>query len=148
VYLVGSKVRYMMCLLGFFRFEWVFIFSWLCNYFFEKRNTNEWCQRQTLTVMVTPTFYLFVGWIILMMWYIMDVNKQICINKIILYSINREFSQKLFSYEMRYSKKYIVPGDGTILETCRPIPSHAEPWSVKRIPRKKSANKQRRFCFF
>ncbi len=26
VYSVGSKVRYMMCLLGFFRFEWVYRF--------------------------------------------------------------------------------------------------------------------------
>jgi hypothetical protein len=26
VYSVGSKVRYMMCLLGFFRFEWVYLF--------------------------------------------------------------------------------------------------------------------------
>ncbi len=25
VYRVGSKVRYMMCLLGFFRFEWVYL---------------------------------------------------------------------------------------------------------------------------
>ncbi len=53
-----------------------FIFSWLCSYLFENRNTKEWYEWQEVRVMRTTMFYLFVGWILVMIWYIMDGNKQ------------------------------------------------------------------------
>jgi hypothetical protein len=54
VYCVGSKVRYVICLVSFFRFEWVYIFHDCVIICLKK----EWCQRQTVRVMVTTTFYL------------------------------------------------------------------------------------------
>jgi hypothetical protein len=54
VYGVDSKVIYIICLLGFFRFEWVYFLHDDVIICLKK----EWWQRQTVRVMVTTTFYL------------------------------------------------------------------------------------------
>jgi hypothetical protein len=52
-------------------------------------------------------------------------KREICISKIILSSISREFLQKLFSHGMGWDiQKKFVPWDGMIFKNFRPIPSH------------------------
>ncbi len=65
---VDSKVRYMISLVGFFRFEGVYV-SHDCIVICLKK---ERCQRQTVRAMVTATFYLLL-WLD---FHGMDVNKQ------------------------------------------------------------------------
>jgi hypothetical protein len=62
-------------------------------------------------------------------------KRDIYINRIILFSINREFSLKKSVCPMGWDgifKKIFVPWDGTMFKIFRPIPSHGTEFSEKR----------------
>jgi hypothetical protein len=71
VYRVGWRARYIMST-WFFPFRVGLSFSWLHNYLFEKRMMLTTNGKSHANNYILPV----VGWIFVMIWYIMDVNKQ------------------------------------------------------------------------